>query len=66
MSNTEKAEHLVSKFLTEVPYREGIPYPNTDDAKINAVIAVGWVKDSFAGEYHKRDCDEIIKEIKLL
>jgi len=61
-----QAENLVSRFLTEVPFVEGKPYPKTEDAKVNAIIAANWLKDLFSGELHKKECEELIKEIKLI
>ncbi|MFT3679453.1 MAG: hypothetical protein QM791_04220 [Ferruginibacter sp.] len=66
MDYKTEAEMLVGSFLTEVPFREGKPYPNTEDAKINAVIAVNWYRKKLAGERHQKHCDELIEEIKSI
>lgn len=62
----KEAEDLVSRFLTHLPYVEGKPVMQTEEAKQCAVVACNWMKDKFAGDIHRKHYDDVIKAVRQL
>lgn len=64
MTTEDKAQDLICRFLNQLPYVEGKPAMQTEEAKQCAIIAAKWMKGSFCGELHKAHYDRLIGAIR--